>query len=110
MCVELHLKSEEQRLRLPALFDRAPEYERLLGQVKSARAQLRRLGTRKAKTVLDRLQRQLNKLSAIDFYPGAAQTRAADAVSTLAREYREIFARGEPRVSRRRLRPADHSE
>ena len=110
MCVELHLKSEEQRSRLPGLFDRAPEYEQFLRQVKSARAQLRGLGSRKAKTLLDRLQRQLDKLAAIDFFPGAAKTQAADAVSTLAREYRDAFAQGEPRVSRRRLRPADHSQ
>ena len=50
MCVELHLKSEEQRSRLPGLFDRTPEYEQFLRQVKSARAELRRLGARKAKT------------------------------------------------------------
>ena len=59
---------------------------------------------------LDRLQRQLEKLAAIDFFPGAAKTRATDALSTLAREYRDTFARGEPRVSHRRLRPADHSQ
>ena len=110
MRVELHLKTDEQRSRLPDLFDRTREYENLLGRIKSARTQLRRLGPRKAKTVLDRLQRQLEKLAAIDFFPGAARTQATDALSTLAREYRDTFARGEPRVSRRRLRPADHSQ
>jgi hypothetical protein len=110
MRVELHLKSEEQRSRLPALFDRGPEYEQLLGRIKSARAQLRSLGPRRAKTMLDRLQRKLEKLAAIDFFPGAPKTQATDALSTLVREYRDTFARGEPRVSRRRLRAADHSQ
>ena len=110
MCVELHLKGEEERSRLPGLFDRSGEYEQFLREVKSARAELRRLGPRKGKTRVDRLQRQLDKLAAIDFFPGAARTRAADALSTLAREYRDVFSQGEPRVSRRRLRPAERSQ
>jgi hypothetical protein len=111
MRVELHLKGDEQRSLLPRLFDRGPQYEQLLGRVKSVRAQFRRLGPRKAKTALDRLQRELEKLVQIDFFPGAARTQATDALSTLAREYHETYAaQGEPRVSHRKLRPADRSE
>ena len=110
MRVELRLKTDEQRSRLPALFDRGPEYAELLDRIKSARGSLRRLGPRKAKTSLDRLQRQFDKLAAIDFFPGAAKTQASAAMITLTREYRDTFARGEPRVSRRRLRPADRSK
>ena len=110
MRVELRLKTEEQRSRLPVLFDRGSEYAELLDQIKSARGSLRRLGPRKAKTSLERLQRRLEKLSAIDFFPGAAKTQASDAMTTLTREYRDTFAQGEPRVSRRRLRPADRSK
>ncbi len=110
MRVELRLKSEEQRSRLPALFDRGPEYAGLLDQIRTTRGTFRRLGPRKAKTSLERLQRQLEKLAAIDFYPGAAKTQATAAMATLSLEYRDTFAQGEPRVSRRRLRPADRSK
>src|SRR5256885_8090314 len=34
MRVELHLKSDEQQVRLPGLFDRGRDYEALLGQIK----------------------------------------------------------------------------
>ena len=110
MRVELRLKTDEQRNKLPSMFDRGPEYAELLDHIKRARASLRRLGPRKAKTSLDRLQRRFDRLAAIDFFPGAAKTQTADALSTLTREYRETFAQGEPRVSRRRLRPADRSQ
>jgi hypothetical protein len=110
MRVELRLKGEEQRSRLPALFDRGPEYAGLLEQIRTARGSFRRLGPRKARTSLERLQRQLDKLVTIDFYPGAAKTQASAAMATLALEYRDTFAQGEPRVSRRRLRPADRSK
>lgn len=110
MLVELHLKTEEQRARLPALFDRTPEYAVLLDSIKDTRARLRGLGPRKAQTSLDRLQRQLDKLDAMDFFPGAARTQATVAITTLKRDYREIYSRNEPRVSRRRLRPADRTK
>lgn len=110
MRVELRLNTEEQRSRLPALFDRGAEYAELMDQVRSARGSLRRLGPRKAKTSLERLQRQLDKLSAIDFFPGSAKTQASAAMNTLTQEFRDTFAQGEPRVSRRRLRPADLSK
>lgn len=109
MRVEVHLKTDEQREQLRGLFDRSREYAALLDQVKAARARLRRLGQRKAKTSLDRLQRQADGLAAIDFYPGAAKTQAADALSSLQREFRGMYAQGEPRISRRRLRPGDRA-
>jgi len=110
MRVELHLKSDAQREQLRGLFDRSSEYAALLDQIKAARAGLRRLGARKAKTGLDRLRRQADRLAAIDFYPGAAQSQATDAFASLQRDFRETYARGEPRVSRRRLRPGDRAK
>jgi len=110
MKVGLQLNSEEQLAHLRGLFDRGTEYAALLDQVRSARAGLRRLGARKAQTSLDRLQRQFDRLASIDFYPGAAKAQAADALGTLQRDFRAMYAQGEPRVSRRRLRPADRAK
>ena len=110
MKVQLHLTSDEQRSQLRSLFDRRAEYAGLIGLIKEARASLRRLGSRKAQTRIGRLQRQFDKLSAIDFFPAAAKAQATDAVAALQRDYRDIYARGEPRVSRRRLQPADRAK
>ena len=110
MRVRLQLNSEEQLAHLRGLFDRGTEYATLLEQVRSVRTGLRRLGARKAQTSLDRLQRQFDRLAAIDFYPGAAKAQATDAIGTLQRDFRAMYAQGEPRVSRRRLRPADRAK
>ena len=110
MRVELHLKTAEQRARLPAIFDRVAEYTALLASIKTTRASLRRLGPRRSQTSIDRFQRQLDRLAAIDFFPGAGKTRASDALSTLVTDYREIYARNEPRASRRRLQPVDRTK
>jgi hypothetical protein len=78
--------------------------------VKEARSSLRRLGPRKAQTTLERLKRRFERLSAIDFFPGAAKAQATDAIGAALGDYRQIYARGEPRISRRRLRPADRKK
>jgi len=75
--------------------------------VLAASSRLRRLGTRKAKTSVDRLQQRFDRLAAMDFYPGAGKSQATDAISALKGAYRQIYTRGEPRVSRRRLQAAD---
>ena len=110
MKVELRLTTEEQRAQMPGLFDRRLEYAELLELIKGARGSLRRLGSRKAQTLIDRLQRQLDRLSIIDFFPGAEKAQATDAIAALRRDYRDLYARGEPRVSRRRLQPADRAK
>lgn len=110
MRVELHLKTEEQRARLPKLFDRTAQYAVLMDLIKDTRPSLRRLGPRKAKTSLDRLQRQFDRLDAMDFFPGAAKAQATDAISALQRDYQELYSRNEPRISRRRLRPGDRAK
>ena len=110
MKVELRLTSDEQRTQLPGLFDRRSEYAELLELIKEARASMRRLGARKAQTRIDRLQRKLDKLSAIDFFPGAAKAQATDAIGAMKGDYRQTYSRGEPRVSRRRLRAADRTK
>jgi hypothetical protein len=110
MRVELHLKTDEQQAHLRGLFDRSGDYAALTDQIQETRASLRRLGARKSKTSLDRLQRLADRLAAIDFYPGAAQSKATDALASLQRDFREFYARGEPRKSQRRLRPGDRAK
>jgi hypothetical protein len=110
MTVELHLKTDQQRAHLRRLFDRSPEYSTLLEDIKGARASLRRLGTRKAQTSVDRLQQRFTRLSAMDFFPGAGKAQATDAISALKSACRQIYTRGEPRVSRRRLQAADQGK
>src|SRR5262245_62501502 len=57
----------------------------LLAKAGAARGALRRLGKRKADTLVQRLRRSLAELAAIDFFPGQAQRQAKDAMSALER-------------------------
>lgn len=89
---------------LQPLFDRGREYGALVKRIASARAALGRLGARRAGTELRRLEAALQKLVAIDFYPGEAKAQASDALAGLKAAHHAAHAGGEPRFSRRRSR------
>ena len=108
MTVELKLKTEQLK-DVRKLFDRSADYGALVERVRTAKSSLSRLGHRKARTSLDRLQRSFDKLSAIDFFPGQANLQAAEAISALNRSLQELYSRGEPHASAKRLRRLDRS-
>ena len=89
------------------MFDRSGHYGALIRETAAARASLARLGLRKAQTLVQRQQRSFDKLSQIDFFPGQARRQAAEAIAALERRFREAYAHGEPRPSRKRLRQLD---
>ena len=113
MTVQMDFKAPDQVEHVRRLFDRGEEYATLLAKAGAARAALRRLGKRRADTLVQRLRRSLAELTAIDFYPGQAQHQAKDAMSALEDDVGKLFSTGEPRSSKRRLRrldPADYRD
>ena len=110
MTLELQLKTDEQLAHVRKLFDRSVDYGALVRKIKEAKASFERLGPRKAGTAVSRLQRSFDKLSAMDFFPGPATRQAAEAISALKRDFQQTYPRGEPRPSRRRLKPANRAK
>ena len=86
---------------LEPLFDRRTEYGALAERIEATVQALPRLGARKALTAVSRLQRSLDKLAAIDFFPGRPKEQAARAMAELRERYGAAYASGEPRASRR---------
>ncbi|HZD21603.1 MAG TPA: chromate resistance protein ChrB domain-containing protein [Burkholderiales bacterium] len=103
MTVDLAVKPA-QAPAVRKLFDRSADYGELAQKVNAASKTLPRMGHRKAETAVRRLERALDKLAQIDFFPGEAKLQAVQALSALKRELREAYSRGEPRVARKRLR------
>ena len=104
MTVALKLGSAAQAADVRKLFDRSEGYGELVQKIGAAKAALPRLGARKAQTMLRRLERAFERLSAIDFFPGQAKLQSAEALAALKRSFQEAYASGEPRPSRKRLR------
>src|SRR5262249_43078982 len=94
MTVQLDFKAPEQVRHVRKLFDRGEEYAALLAKAGAARGALRRLGKRKADTLVQRLRRSLAELTAIDFFPGQAQRQAKDAMSALEGDVGKLFSTG----------------
>jgi hypothetical protein len=107
MTLELKAKTSVEADQISRLFDRAAEYGALVQRIKAAKAALVRLGSRRAQTEIRRLQRTLEKLAGIDFYPGEAKAQASSALAGLKDDYRTLYSGGEPRSSRRSVRPMD---
>lgn len=106
MTVELKLKSPAQLEHVRKLFDRSEEYGALVARIAAARTSLGKFGKRKAGTLVERLQRSLDELSGIDFYPGQARRQAADALSAL-RDALKPIAEGEPHPAKGKIRRLD---
>jgi hypothetical protein len=91
-------------------FARDADYGALVAEIRRARDKLKALGKRKADTAVQRLRRAFEDVVAIDFYPGEAQQQAKAALSALEVETHDLFAEGEPRRSRARVKRLDGSK
>jgi len=107
MTVGLTLNTSSALAHIRTLFERNDQYGRLVEDIHRAKTGLARLGKRKAETAIQRLRRLYEELSAIDFYPGEAQLQAKDALASLELEAHDLFAEGEPRASKARVRRLD---
>jgi len=105
MTLELKPRSAAQLAHLQKLFDRSVEHGTLVEKMTAVKNSLARLGSRRAQTAIRRLERAVQKLTQMDFFAGEAKVQAAAALSDLQRRYRETYSGGEPRFSKRNLRP-----
>jgi hypothetical protein len=107
MTGELRPRTAAQLADIRKLFDRSSDYADLVERIAATKASLPRLGSRKGQTAIQRLERAVDKLGRIDFFAGQARTQAATALAGLKAAYRETYAGGEPRSSKRGLRQID---
>lgn len=107
MTVELKPRSAGQAADIRRLFDRSADHGLLVRKIGTAKTSLPRLGARKAKTTLLRLERAFDRLVEIDFFPGEAKLQSAEALADLKRRFAEAFSSAEPQPSRKRLRRLD---
>ena len=100
-------KAPTEQSRLQALFDRTPQYADLIEEIGAAKAALPRLGPRRGRTAVQRVEQAAQKLARIDFFPGQAKEQAAAALADLKARHAELHSPTEPRASMRGLRRAN---
>lgn len=99
LTADLAIDGSAEIAHIRTLFDRSRDYAALVADLRRETPRLRRIGQRKAESVLQRLGRSCERLAAIDFYPGEAQRQARDALAALEREVRALFTQGEPHAA-----------
>ena len=104
MTLELKARGADQLADIRRLFDRSADYGMLVTRIAETKASLPRLGARRAQTAIRRLERALDKLARIDFFPGEAKAQATAALGNLKALYQAMHGGGEPRFSQRALR------
>lgn len=109
MTLQVKPRSSAQLDELRKLFDRGSEYAALAAKFREANGSLARLGARRAQTAIRRLEGALQRLSAVDFFAGEAKSQAAAALAELKVSYASMYAGGEPRFSKRALRPHERA-
>lgn len=107
MTLESKPHSAEHHASIRSLFDRTGEYAALIRNIADTRATLARLGPRRGLTAVRRLEQAMQKLAAIDFYPGEAKQQALAALAGLKSAYRNLHSTSEPRASMRGLKRRD---
>ena len=106
-------KAPTEQSTLQALFDRTSQYADLIEEIGAAKAALPRLGPRRGRTAVQRVEQAAQKLARIDFFPGQAKEQAAAALADLKARHAELYSPTEPRASMRGLRranPADYQK
>ena len=104
MTLELKARRADQLADIRRLFDRSADYGALVTRIAETKASLPRLGARRAQTAIRRLERAVEKLARIDFFPGEAKVQATAALAGLKAAYQAMHGGGEPRFSQRAVR------
>ena len=105
MTVELKVRNAGQLAEVRELFDRSADYGALVQKINATKTAVPRLGARRGKTAVDRLERSFARLAEIDFFPGQGKRQAAEALASLKRSFEDAYSGAEPHASRKRLRP-----
>lgn len=79
-----------------ALFDRTDDYALLIKDIQSASNRLKKLKKNELGRTIDKLRRDFEDLTNLDFFPGAAQQQASSAIDALTLTVNQILAPGEP--------------
>jgi hypothetical protein len=109
MTLQVRPRSSAQLDELRKLFNRGDEYAALAQKVMEAKGSLARLGARRAQTAIRRVERAFQRLSTIDFFAGEAKSQVAAALAELKASFATMYSGGEPRFSKRALRPHERA-
>jgi hypothetical protein len=99
--LQLRARDGTQEAAFRALFDRSPAYAEFAQALKAARKGVKKSPDAEVRKSLRMLDRQLEALARLDFFPGPAAAEAHAGLATLRNEAAQRLAPGEPTAAAR---------
>ncbi|HLD13863.1 MAG TPA: chromate resistance protein ChrB domain-containing protein [Burkholderiales bacterium] len=97
----------EQERHFRSLFDRNPDYSRLIESLRAVRAKLRRRGRSQATRVIKQLRREYDAVRATDFFAGPAAEQAGQMLSEAETALAALLSPDEPQPQAGRIARLD---
>jgi len=107
---EVSARDDRQEVEFRQLFDRAPEYEKLMVEITAARKEIVDLDRPTLSARLMRLRRDYEAIMSRDFFGGAAREQAGEALEDVARAANAVFSPDEPHATAGRIQRVDPAE
>jgi hypothetical protein len=108
--LEVDARDERQETEFRQLFDRTPEYEELMREIRTAKKQLGDLDAGALSPRLARLRRDYETIALQDFFAGAAREQTREALEELAAAANALLSPDEPHATAGRIRRLDHAK
>ncbi len=108
--LELDARDAQQQREFEVLFDRATDYDKLLGEIRDARKRLPKMDAGAVSTAAARLRREVENLVALDFFPARAASQTTLALKDFLADANAVLSPGEPHPAEGRVRKLDVAE
>jgi len=105
--LEVNARDKEQEAEFRQLFDRTPEYEKLMLEINSARKEIGKLDRAALSSRLARLRRDYEAIALQDFFPGAARDHTRDNLEDLMGSANAVLSPDEPHAAPGRIHRLD---
>jgi len=105
--LEVNARDEQQEAEFRQLFDRTPDYEKLMLEIRSARKEIGDLDAAVLSPRLTRLGRDYETIALQDFFAGAAREQTREALEDLAAAANALLSPDEPHATAGRIRRLD---
>ncbi len=108
--LELEARDKSQEMEFRQLFDRTPDYEKLLQEIRAANKGIGKTEATALSSSLTRIQRDYETIALQDFFPGAAREQTRDALESLSAAANVVLSPDEPHAIAGQIRRLDRAK
>lgn len=108
--LEVEARDKSQEMEFRQLFDRMPDYEKLLQEIRAANKGIGKADAVALSSSLARLRRDYETIALQDFFPGAAREQTRDALESLTAAANVVISPDEPHATAGQIRLVDRAK